>query len=393
MEIFLSILIGLATILLLVTFHEFAHFLIAKMSGAYVYEFSIGMGPKLFQWGKKETRYTLRLLPLGGYVSIASEIADPPKGREEEKVDEKQLLENIHRGKKAMFVSAGAIMNLLVAFLLLILAYSIYPYKQDLSLPPTFLTYQGPTLAAVNKYNSEHTNKIANGTTIKEVKVDGTSDSVIKDVSNYYLTNNNVNSIEYTDFVRPKNYTDLANWIKNSLDTVPAQGNYVYITFSNEATVSFALSQAGSKGNYVLGVTASNRHLSAGQVVGDGIVDTFKNSYSILQALGQLVTFHWSNLSGPVGIVKSANVFLNKNVSSTINASTYFRWAALLSANLFLLNMLPIPPLDGYKFLENAVEAARRKKLNSKLKIIVTVAGAILFLGIFVAITIKDIWF
>lgn len=374
MYTFLAILIGIFTILFLITLHEFAHFVIAKLSGAYVYEFAIGMGPKLLQWGKKETRYTLRLLPLGGYVSIASEIADPPKGREDETIDSKQMMENLQRGKKAAFISAGALMNLLLAFILLMIGYGIYPYKYDLNLPPTYAT-TGPLFTAVKKYNQNNPKfPILNTTAITGIYNTGIAESD-QLITSYY---------------------DLQEWINKYNKKVgePAQIENYQVTFdrgNNAKTITFKPEE--KKGVLFIGVSQGSYHLNAGQVISNGIIDTFKDSYSLLQALGQLVTFHWQNLSGPVGIVKSTNSFLNPDLSSSQAANTYFRWAALLSSNLFLLNMLPIPPLDGYKFVENAVEAITRKKLNERYKVIVSIAGAVLFLIIFIAITIKDIFF
>lgn len=367
MVIFLSILIGLMTILFLITIHEFAHFIVAKLSGAYVYEFSIGMGPKLFQWGKKETLYTIRLLPLGGYVSIASELVDPPKGREEEAVAEKQLMENLHRGKKAFFISAGALMNLLLALILLMVGYGIYPYKQDLNLAPTFASY-GPVAQAVAEYNQDDKNvPIADGELI--VEISNLTIATRAKISSYYQLN---------------------DWLENNVRNAKEQP-VIEIVFGGQQLVTDIKPDKAS--NYFLGVTASSKHLNSAQIFGAGFVDTFKNSYSVLQALGKMVTFQWGELSGPVGIIKSTSAFLDPNLSAQQSISTFFRWASLLSANLFLLNMLPIPPLDGYKFVENAVEAVTRKKLNPKFKIIISVAGALLFLAIFIAITIKDIWF
>lgn len=368
MLIFLSILIGLVTILFLITIHEFAHFVVAKLSGAYVYEFSIGMGPKIFQWGKKETRYTLRLLPLGGYVSIASEIADPPKGREDEIVEEKQYMENLHRGKKALFISAGSLMNLFLAFILLIIGYMVYPFKQDLNLAPTFTNY-GPVYDAVTIYNQNHKeNKIASTEVIIKIENINFPNSA-KDIISYYQLN---------------------DWIKQYNTKHDDKDPEIIVTFKGNREV---MPEVSAKDKYFLGVTASSYQLSGKQIIGDGFVDTFKNSYSVLQALGKLLTFQWTQLSGPVGIIKSTSSFLDSNLTTQQSISTFFRWASLLSANLFLLNMLPIPPLDGYKFVENAVEAVTRKKINTKFKIVISVIGALLFLGLFIAITIKDIWF
>lgn len=379
MIVFLSIIIGVVTILVLITMHEFAHFLIAKFSGAYVYEFSVGMGPKVFQWGKKETKYTLRLLPLGGYVSIASELVDPPKGREDEVVAEKQLMENLHRGKKALFLSGGSLMNLFLAFILLIVGYAIYPYKQDLQLAPTYTTY-GPVYEAVLQYNQKPEN------INKQIAVD----AKIVEIFNANFKNEEKNSRkEISD------YYQLNDWIKE-YNVEVKKGDEILspeieITFNSGQIISNIKPDA--KDNFFLGVTASSFQLNSGQIIADSFIDTFKNSYSVLQALGKMLTFQWGQLSGPVGIIKSTSSFLDANLTAQQSFSTFFRWASLLSANLFLLNMLPVPPLDGYKFVENAIEAVVRKKINAKFKIIVSIIGALLFLGIFIAITIKDIWF
>lgn len=324
---------------------------------------------KFFSEVKKKLVILYDYCHWGGYVSIASEIADPPKGREKEVVTEKQLLENIHRGKKAVFLSSGALVNLILGFLLLIIGYAIFPYKQDLSLAPTFINY-GPVYQAVNQYNSnsEHEIKINNNEIIVGIQ--------IKDDETTHQPS--INS-----------YNDLTNWL--SKYNGKNDENHLIITFNTKPKLTNIEVTTKKSDKYFLGVTASSYRLSSGQVIGDGFVDTFKNSYSVFQALGRLITFHWSSLSGPVGIIRSTSSFLDSSLTTKQSFSNYFRWAGLLSANLFLLNMMPIPPLDGYKFVENAVEAATRKKINSKFKIIISVIGAVLFLLIFIAITIKDI--
>ena len=113
-------LIWIAIILFSITIHEFGHFLALKKMNVYVHEFSIGFGPALFSWGKNETRYFVRLLPLGGYVIGASKLSkdlfedvDVPKDR---------LIDALKFHKKLFFVFAGIGMNFLFA-LLISLAY------------------------------------------------------------------------------------------------------------------------------------------------------------------------------------------------------------------------------------------------------------------------------
>ena len=105
----------------------------------------------------------------------------------------------------------------------------------------------------------------------------------------------------------------------------------------------------------------------------------------VLKSLGNLFTGQFQNLSGPVGIAKSFVTIVN---TSVVNV---FLYAALISANLFVLNLVPFPPLDGYKFWELAVETIIRRPLSHKVKIIVNSLGAVVFILLFLGITIKDI--
>jgi regulator of sigma E protease len=116
--IVLSFFIGIIVVVVLVTLHELGHFIIAKMSNAYVYEFSIGFGPRLFTIKGKETWFSVRMIPLGGFCSIASEIADPPKGREDVDVPAERMMEYIARWKKAIFIIMGPLFNLFIAIFL-----------------------------------------------------------------------------------------------------------------------------------------------------------------------------------------------------------------------------------------------------------------------------------
>lgn len=92
--------------------HEFGHFFTAKLSGIRVNEFSIGMGPKLLQFGKKETKYSLRLLPIGGYCAM--------EGEDEESEDERAF-NNRPVWKRILVVAMGAIMNILLGFILMVI--------------------------------------------------------------------------------------------------------------------------------------------------------------------------------------------------------------------------------------------------------------------------------
>ena len=110
MNAFLLVLIGILLFLLLILFHEFGHFICAKMSGVKVNEFAIGMGPKLFKFQKGETLYTLRALPIGGFCAM--------EGEDEESSD-KRSFQNASVYKRMIIVAAGGIMNIILAFILM----------------------------------------------------------------------------------------------------------------------------------------------------------------------------------------------------------------------------------------------------------------------------------
>ncbi len=123
-------------VLFLVTLHEFGHFIIAKLSKMYVHEFAIGFGPKLLKWKIKETEYSLRLLPLGGYVLVAQksakyffpnlygykEINGDLVKTHESIIPENQLYENTTMWKRLLFITAGIILNFLFAMIALAIA-------------------------------------------------------------------------------------------------------------------------------------------------------------------------------------------------------------------------------------------------------------------------------
>lgn len=143
MEFLKSLIILLFIIMTIVVVHEAGHFVAAKIFGVYCHEFSIGMGPKIFSKKFKETTYSLRALPIGGFVKMAGE-AD---SKVETKVDDtaipnERLLCNIAKWKQIIVMFAGIFMNFVLAFIIMMLAYSTYKieYPQIVDSPnQTFL--------------------------------------------------------------------------------------------------------------------------------------------------------------------------------------------------------------------------------------------------------------
>ncbi|WHQ36731.1 RIP metalloprotease RseP [Spiroplasma sp. SV19] len=444
--IVLGFVIGIIILLMLVTIHEFAHFVIAKLSGAYVYEFAIGFGPKIFSWGKKETRYSIRIFPFGGYVYIASELVDPPKGREEEEVPKERKMENIAKWKRLIFIVAGALMNFFIAVFIFTTTFAALNAK------PSDMTYWGAKYDVGGAaYNALMTSKIPIGQDIVILNYWlGPNQTAVKAAQNFYRDhnsddpNNAANKILASHIGTihniPNYQTTVYNFINNlkkqydqsdpqhrvnfiTLDFVRVNNKKEVTTAPNDRLFQTEPVELKITGNtYTVGIRAPDRQfVSTAQAYGYGWRETFTESVTILKSFGLLFTGQWGQLSGPVGIAKTVSSIL------TEGPALFFMYVAMLSANLFVLNLIPIPPLDGYKFLETLIEGivggGKRLKgrfqiwkhrhnpteqklllekyqtkeqnwqLPHKAKIIINVTGAVLFILLFIGITIKDVFF
>ncbi len=443
--VFLGFIIGIIILLMLVTIHEFAHFIVAKLAGAYVYEFAIGFGPKIFSWGKKETRYSIRIFPFGGYVYIASQLVDPPKGHEEEEVPEERKMENIAKWKRLIFIVAGALMNFFIAVFIFTTTFAALSYK------PSDMTHWRA------KYDINSTAYYAIKTSVQNVDQDivildywlGPNIEKLKVAQKYYCVNkedkpdNKDNHILASHLGKvdniPTYQTTVFNFIKNLKQQYDNSNNnekihYITLAFARvnskqEVTTALdglfqtepvKLTEANN--TYTIGIRAPDRHfVSTAQAYGYGWWETFRQSVTILKSFGLLFTGQWGQLSGPVGIARTVSSML------TEGPAIFFIYVAMLSANLFVLNLIPIPPLDGYKFFETSIEGmidgikslngrvriwkkrhypaqqkalleeykAKEQKwqLPHKVKIIINVTGAIVFILLFIGITIKDFFF
>ncbi|MFJ1522077.1 RIP metalloprotease RseP [Spiroplasma sp. ald] len=441
----LGFIIGIIILLMLVTIHEFAHFIIAKLAGAYVYEFAIGFGPKIFSWGKKETRYSIRIFPFGGYVYIASQLVDPPKGCEEEEVPEERKMENIAKWKRLIFIVAGALMNFFIAVFIFTTIFAALNYK------PSDMTYWGA------KYDSNGAAYAALKTSGQNVAQDivildywlGPNIEKLKVAQEYYRVNKEDKADNKENHILashvgtvdkiPTYQTTVFNFIKNLKQQYDNSNNdekinYITLAFARVnskqevTTASDGLFQTEpvklteANNTYTVGIRAPDRQFaSIAQAYSYGWGETFRQSVTILKSFGLLFTGQWGQLSGPVGIARTVSSML------TEGPALFFMYVAMLSANLFVLNLIPIPPLDGYKFFETSIEGivggvkrlngrekiwkkrhdpvqqkvlleeyqAKEQKwqLPHKAKIIINVTGAIVFILLFIGITIKDVFF
>lgn len=325
----ITLISSLVVFLLVVMLHEFGHFTVAKLSGIKVNEFSIGMGPKLFQKQKGETSYSLRALPIGGYVAMEGE---------EESSHDPRSFNNAPILKRMAVVLAGAFMNFILAFLAFTIIFSIVGYGSN------------------------------------EI------DKVIKDSPAVIAGLKAGDIIIEIDKVKTKDIYEINSLISDKKD------EEINLKISrNGENLDINLKPRYSEENkmYLIGITSKLKH-SFFKSIELGAKRTGEMSLMILKSLKMIFdgSFKMEYLSGPVGVVQmigseSSKGFLN-----------FLQILALISVNLGVFNLLPIPALDGGKFLFLLIEALRGKPINEKFEQGLSLIGISLLFSLMIYVTI-----
>ncbi|KMY29572.1 zinc metalloprotease [Lysinibacillus xylanilyticus] len=403
---------------LLVFFHEFGHFLFAKRAGIMVREFAIGMGPKIYGKTHGETIYTLRLLPIGGYVRMAGEDMDgtelQPGYRvglivdednvvkkiifnqsnkqlpdllflEVERADlenelfvegydeeEKLVRYNVARdcilvengketliapydrqfnaktvGQRAMTIFAGPLFNFILAFIIYLL----------IGLFNGVPTYEPIITEVVENDPAAQAGMLAGD---KVVGIDG---QVVE------------------------KWQDLAAIVQdhpgeNITVTVDRNGQQVNLNMKVKE-----IEQNGEKYGQIGVKYESPREFNPLKAVVYGAQETYNMTARIFELLGMLITgkFTIDALSGPVGIYKATEQVAQYGFMNLMN------WAAMLSINLGIMNLLPLPALDGGRLLFFGFEAVRGKPIDRQKEGLVHFVGIVLLMILMVVVTWNDI--
>lgn len=331
---------------LIVLVHEFGHFIFAKIFGVYVYEFSIGMGPKIF--GKKdkkgETEYCIRAIPIGGFVQLSGEEVDDDTSIPK---DKKMYSKPVWQRFLIMFFGAGN--NFILAFVLLFVYALIY------SAPITT-----PILTSVTDDYPAYQAGLTSGDEI--VEVNGHNTYTLDDVQ-LYLTL--VKDGQSVDFKVKKDDGSIKEYkvtpIKETNDGVTT---YKYgITFESGTDNSFI-----AKLKYPF--------IKMGALI--------RQMFVVIKSLftGGLSV---SNLSGPVGIYSIVGETTKSGISSVIQL------IVLLCVNVGFINLLPFPAFDGGRILFLIIEKIKGSPVSPKTENIIHSIGFVLIMILLIYVTFNDI--
>lgn len=441
-EWILSILLFIVSLGILIVIHELGHLSMAKLFNVYCQEFSIGFGPALLHKRKKgkETYFSIRAIPLGGYVSMYGEEMELEPGVV---IPEERSLEGIKKWKKAIIVSAGIIMNTILALVLFSISNLCFPvvvattqshveensiaYNAGVREDDVMLFITSPK-AETNTYSFEY--QVDKKLYMGYFTVVDTN--VVIDGVNYVLTyypEGDKNETSFTDgchLYLGVSKNDIPNdsdflktystWYENNQ---PIEGCPDYLPnfkidplqpyssstsyFTNIAfrdslesikTVSLNIQtelKEGTSNEYRwkpigLSFKLQDLWLDFGTRVQNIFVDFGNASIAVFKGLGNLFTGGIQNLSGIVGIMKTS-----ASVLSTYTFARYLYFWGLISVNLAIFNLLPFPGLDGFTLVVTAIEGATKKKIPNKFKNIMSMIGLIILFGLMIVILVFDI--
>lgn len=323
-----------------VCIHEFGHFLFAKKAGIYCYEFSIGMGPLLKSWKRKndETLYCIRLIPIGGYVSMAGEQVD-----DDDKVPAKKRLYNKTWSQRFMTIVAGVMFNFILAIV-------IFFFIALFNGAPSKHAY----ISTLDEKMPAYKSGLQEG------------DKILK------LNNKNIDA----DMLL--------------LDLMISKEKTVSMTVEhkNKKIETIKMTPKKTKDGYKFG-------FGIGQNIEKGLLSSIKYAftktisliYQMIYIIFYLCTgqLAFNNLSGPVGIYQVVGETAKNGLASLVYLLGY------ISLNVGFMNLLPIPAFDGGRLLFLLIEKVKGSPVSPKVENTIHGVGMVFLLLLMVIITFNDI--
>lgn len=366
--------------LVMISIHEFGHFAVSKLVGVRVNEFAIGMGPAILKWKGKETQYSVRIFPVGGYCQLEGE---------DEKNDDERAFCNQKWWKRFLVIIAGAVLNVFLGFIILFgltagtesipqpTVGEILPdgYAADAGILP------GDRIIKINRKRIHFYPDLSDSLE----NIDGEETEVTvkrgKEKMTFSVKPSKETIVTYYD-------EDGARVAVSINDGEAEESFYEY---TDKAAAAEYIGTTSTDERYIIGFTPEREKT--------GFLNTAEYAFYytgyvvrlVYRGLIELVTGKQGleNVSGPVGIVSAVNTMVNSGSEWVKNVLSL---AALLTINLGVFNLLPLPALDGGRLLFMIIELLRGKPVPPEKEGTVHAIGLILLLAFAVVISFKDIW-
>jgi len=331
----LSIVYTLIILCVLILVHEFGHFIVAKLCDVHVKEFSLGMGPQIAKWGKKETQYSLRVFPIGGFVSMVGEDEDS---------DDPRAFCKKPVWQRLLITFCGPFMNFILAIVLFVVSFMYFGVAAE-----------EPLIGSVAVGTPAYSAGILAGDTITDI---------------------NGEEIE--------NWTELSAAIR-AAGTAEMQVGAVRED-GTAYTVSLTPIYDESQGFTIIGITQGMVRADLFGSIKQGFVNAYEFTRTLLVSLWQMITGQMAlDVAGPVGMVSIVGAYADTALMSL------FLLGGILSINLGVINLLPFPGLDGSRIVFLAIEGVRGKPVPSDKEAMVHFLGLVCLMAFMIFITINDV--
>ncbi len=330
---------------LIIAIHEFGHFAVAKLTGMTVHEFSIGMGPKILSFNTSKTAYSLRLFPIGGFVKLEGE---------DEKSDDCNAFCNKKPWQRLAVLFSGAFMNFVLGFVIFAILFSVTGITSNV----VGMVIEG---SAFEQYGVVSGDKI--------VRMEG------KDYSSKIYS-----------------YNDISYFISKN------GNNEAKITFERDGISLTKVIKPGYLSEYkreMFGFQPLRVEPRFSNVIASSYRESLFVIKVVISTFADLLTgkVSLSNMSGPVGIVNEIGTAAKAGLAYNMLQSllNVMSLAALISINLGVVNLLPLPALDGGRIMFIIIELIRRKPIDKEKEGVFHFIGFALLIVLMITITFFDI--
>ena len=348
----MSILFAILLFSILIFVHELGHFVAAKLSGVQVNEFAMFMGPAIFKWKRGETQYSIRCIPIGGYCAMEGEDGDSENPR---------AFSAAAWWKRLIILVAGAAMNFLAGLLILV---TVLAPKEEFVVPEVAQIEEGCLIAGETGIQVGD----------KLLSIDGENIYVASDFM--MLTTLNAGEVHDLEIER--------------------DGQKILLDDFKMVKSEFPAEDGGTELRY--GFTFATREATFGTKLEQAWNTAVDYVRSVRLSLGMLLSGKagFSDMSGPVGIVQQMSQTAAESENAYYAFMNLLSFGAYIAVNLAVMNLLPIPALDGGRvvglLLTTSIEKIIGKKIDPKYEGYIHGVGMILLLALMAVIMFKDIF-
>ena len=327
----------------LIFIHELGHFITARACGVKVNEFALGMGPKVFSKTSKKngTRYSVRLLPIGGYVSMENEdgLDTSPEANDENAFCNKSV------PKRMLITIAGAVMNLLLGFIIMFVI--------------VFMSDQlGSTVIAEFSENAVSDEWLCEGDEM--IRIGNTSVHTWNEAA-YEIMNQGYEPVDVTVIRNGEKIVLKEVIFPTFTESGTEFGDFDFRVYAEPTTFTNLLKHAFF------------RSVSTVKMVIDSVVGMLTGRFGM------------EAVSGPVGVVSTVETAAKQGFVS------FMYIMSVLTINLGVINLMPFPALDGGRFVFLAIEGIRGKPINKNVESYINFIGLVLLFAFMIVITCKDV--